>query len=379
MPTTKRDYYDVLGVERGASEAEIKKAFRRVARELHPDVNRHDPQAEEKFKEAAEAYEVLSDPERRRTYDTFGHEGLRSGGWAPRAEGFGSFEDILSTFFGQGDPLFADLFGFGRPGPSGGANVAARVEVTLADVLTGASRDVTFEAVSACERCGGDGAEPGTEIRSCDTCGGAGEVREVSRTVFGQLVRAGACPTCGGRGRIPEKPCSECGGDGRVVRTRTWQLDIPAGIESGQRIRVSGAGHAGEVGGATGDLYVEVLVAEDERFERHGQELLTVAEVPATRAMLGGAVTVPTLDGDREVEIPAGSQPGDHVTLRGLGLPSLRRNRRGDQRVVLDVYVPGRLSREQRELAERLDEALGPDGGRRDGHSLFGRRRARRR
>jgi len=376
MPTVKRDYYEVLGVERGAAEADIKKAFRRLARELHPDVNRHDPAAEEKFKEAAEAYEVLSDPERRRTYDTFGHEGLRSGGWAPRAEGFGSFDDVLSAFFGRGDPMFRDLFGFGAAGPATGADVAAQVEVTLEEVLTGTIRDLEFEGVSRCEHCKGNGAEPGTPIHTCETCGGAGEIREVSRTVFGQVMRSGACPTCGGQGKVPETPCRECGGEGRVVRNRTWQLDVPPGIESGQRIRVAGAGHAGQPGAQAGDLYVQVVVAEDERFERHGQDLVSVAEVPATRAMLGGTVKVPTLDGESEVEIPAGSQPGEHVLLKGMGLPSLRGSRRGDQRVVLDVFVPGRLSKEQRELARELDEALGPKGGRRDGRSRF--RRARR-
>jgi len=378
MPAVKRDYYEVLGVERGAEGSEIKTAFRRLARELHPDVNRHDPEAEEKFKEAAEAYEVLSDPERRRTYDTFGHEGLRSGGWAPRAERFGSFEDVLSAFFGRGDPMFNDLFGFGgRAGPAAGGDVAAQVEVTLAEVVTGTSRDVEFEGVSRCEHCNGNGAEPGTPIRTCETCGGVGEVREVSRTVFGQLVRSGACPTCGGQGKVPETPCGECGGEGRVVRSRTWQLDVPPGIESGQRIRVAGAGHAGQSGAPAGDLYVQVVVAEDERFERHGKDLVTIAEVPATRAMLGGTVRVATLDGERDVEVPAGSQPGEQVVLKGMGLPALNGARRGDQRVVLDVFVPGRLNKEQREFAEQLDEALGPEGGRRDGRSRF-RRRARR-
>ena len=379
MPAVKRDYYEVLGVERGAGDAEIKKAFRRLARELHPDVNRHDPEAEEKFKEAAEAYEVLSDPQRRRTYDALGHEGLRSGGWAPRADAFGSFEDVLSAFFGRGDPIFSDLFGFTRSGPAGGGDVAAHVEVTLEEVLSGTTRDVTFEGASTCERCDGSGAEPGTEIRTCETCDGVGEVREVSRTVFGQLVRSGACPTCGGRGEVPERPCSECGGEGRVVGARTGELDGPAGIESGARHRVSGAGDGGEPGGPAGDLYVQVVVAEDERFERHGQDLVAIVEVPVTRAMLGGAVTVPTLDGEREVEIPAGSQSGERIVLKGIGLPSLHGGRRGDQHVLVDAFVPARLSKEQRELARQLDESLGPDGGRRENRGRFGRRARRRR
>jgi molecular chaperone DnaJ len=287
--------------------------------------------------------------------------------------------DVLSAFFGRGDPIFSDLFGFGRSGPAGGADVAAQVEVTLDEVLAGTTRDVTFEGASACERCDGSGAEPGTEVHTCETCGGVGEVREVSRTVFGQLVRSGPCPSCGGRGRIAEKPCTECRGEGRVVRSRTWQLDVPAGIESGQRIRVSGAGHAGESGAPAGDLYVEVVVAEDNRFERHGQDLVSVAEVPATRAMLGGTITVPTLDGDREVEIPSGAQTGERIVLKGIGLPSLRGGRRGDQHVLVDVFVPARLNKEQRELAKQLDESLGAESGRRDGRGPLGRRSRRRR
>ena len=373
----KRDYYEVLGVDRGAADVDVKRAFRRLARELHPDVNRHDPEAEEKFKEAAEAYEVLSDPDRRGTYDRFGHEGLSSRGWAPQGAAFGSFEDVLSAFFGRGDPLFGELFGFGRPGTARGGDVAARIELSLEEVLAGASREVSFEAVSTCERCRGNGAKPGTPIRACETCGGNGELREVVRTAFGQLVRTGICPACDGQGRIPEQPCEECGGEGRTVRSRTWEVEVPPGIESGQRIRISGAGHAGEVATGTGDLYVEVLVADDERFERHGQDLVAVVEIPATRAMLGGKATVPILDGEREVEVPAGAQPGERVVLEGLGLPSLRGRSRGDEHVVLDVYVPSGLNADERRLVERLDESLGPAGRRKDGGSRW-RRRARR-
>ena len=354
-----RDYYEVLGVDRGASEAEIKKTFRRLARELHPDVNRDDPDAEERFKEAAEAYEVLSDPERRRVYDAFGHDGLRTGGWSPRSSA-GGFEDIFEAFFGRGDSLFGDLFGSGRAGPASGGDVGGDVEITLPEVLTGATREVSFEAVAVCDHCNGNGAEPGTPIRTCDDCGGSGQVRRVTQTALGQLVRAGACPACGGDGRIAEQPCEHCSGRGRVARTRTWDVDIPAGIESGQRIRIPGAGHAGDPGGAPGDLYVRVTVAENERLRREGPDLVSVADVLATAAMLGGSVSVPTLDGERDVDVPAGTQPGDHVVLRGLGLPQLHGGRRGDQHVFFNVVVPGALSDEQRELAERLDESIGP-------------------
>jgi molecular chaperone DnaJ len=251
--------------------------------------------------------------------------------------------------------------------------------VSLEEVVTGASREVSFEAVSTCEHCRGNGAEPGTPIRTCETCGGSGELREVARVAFGQVVRTGACPTCGGQGRVPETPCEECGGEGRIARTRTWDVDVPPGIESGQRIRISGAGHAGEAAGRSGDLYVQVVVADDERFKRHGQDLVTVVELPATRAMIGATVTVPTLDGEREVEVPAGAQPGERIVVRGLGLPSLRGRARGDQHVVLDVYVPAGLNKEQRQLAEQLDQAVGPASSRGDGRSRSWRRaRARR-
>ena len=258
------------------------------------------------------------------------------------------------------------------------------VELSLAEVLAGAKREVAFDAVVACEACRGNGAEPGTPITTCETCGGSGQLREVARTPFGQVMRTAACGTCGGEGKIPETPCSECGGKGRVVRQRTFEVDIPAGIEAGQRVRVSAGGHAGDPGAPAGNLYVEVAVAADERFERHGEHLLSVVRISATRAMIGGAESVPTLEGEREITIPAGAQPGETVVLPGAGLPALRGSRRGDQHVVLDVVVPSALDEAQRELAERLEGTLAPeqlvgsddrDEGRRWG---WRRRRARR-
>ncbi len=357
-----RDYYEVLGVGRNASEGEIKKAFRKLARELHPDVNDHDPEAEEKFKEAAEAYEVLSDPGRRHTYDTFGAEGLRSGGWTPRAEGFADLQDVFQAFFG-GDP-FGEQFGFGRRGPAPGGDIAAAIEVSLEEVLEGAKREVSFEAVGVCERCRGNGAEPGTPIETCDVCGGTGQLRQVTSSLFGQVVRAMPCDRCGGDGKVPEKPCVECRGAGRVTMERAWEVDVPTGIEDGQRIRIAGAGHAGEPGGGQGDLYVEVRVAPDERFDRQGTELVTGVEVPATAAMLGDEVRVPTLDGEEAVEVPAGTQPGDVAVLSRMGLPPLRGKRRGDLHVVFQVVVPSELDDEQRAQAERLHESLRPKAAR---------------
>ena len=354
MATAKRDYYEVLGVSRSASDGEIKKAFRGLARELHPDVNAHDPEAEEKFKEAAEAYEVLSDRQRRETYDRLGHEGLRSGGFEPGA-GFGGFQDIFDAIFGGGDPFGG---GFGRASGAG-ADVAAVVELELEDVLEDQEREVSFEAVSVCERCRGNGAEPGTPIETCPKCGGAGQLQQVSRSIFGQVVRAMPCDRCGGDGRVPETPCERCGGAGRVTEMRTWEVDVPAGIEDGQRIRIAGAGHAGAMAGRQGDLYVEVRIDMDERFTRQGPELITRAEVPVATAIVGGEVFVPTLEGEVAIEVPAGTQHGDTGLLSGRGLPPLHGGRRGDQHVVFELVVPTDLDPEQREAAERLAEALG--------------------
>ncbi len=353
----RRDPYEVLGVARDAEDREIKKTFRRVARELHPDVNRHDPEAEEKFKEAAEAYEILSDTERRSTYDRYGFEGLDSRGFASQSHGFGSFADIFDAFFG-GDPFGG---AFGRGGGAGriqGGDLAVEAEVTLAEAAAGKTVEVAYELVDTCEHCRGNGAEPGTPIEACPTCNGAGRIRAVTRTAFGQLVREQACDTCGGEGRIPSEPCDECGGRGRRAVRKTLQVDIPAGIADEQRIRLSGRGHAGERGGPPGDLYVLVRVAEDERFIRDGSDLVSVVDVPAPAAALGTTVMVPTLDGDEEIDVPAGTQPGTVVTLRERGMPTIGRGRRGDQQVVLNVVIPRKLSARQRDLLEELRDSM---------------------
>jgi molecular chaperone DnaJ len=354
----RRDPYDVLGVPRDADEAEIKRTFRRLARELHPDVNSHDPEAEEKFKECAEAYEILSDAERRATYDRYGFEGLDSRGFASQSHGFGSFADIFDAFFG-GDP-FGGAFGRGGGGRIQGGDVAVEVDVSLAEAATGKAVEVAYELVDTCEHCRGNGAEPGTPIEACPQCGGAGRIRAVTRTAFGQLVREQACNACGGEGRIPSEPCRECGGRGRRAMRKTLQVDIPAGIADEQRIRLSGRGHAGERGGPPGDLYVLVRVAEDERFLRDGSDLVTVVDVPAPAAALGTTVSVPTLDGDEEIDIPAGTQPGTVVTLRERGMPTIGRGRRGDQQVVLNVVIPRNLTARQSELLEELRGSLTP-------------------
>jgi molecular chaperone DnaJ len=352
----RRDPYEVIGVAPDADEREIKRAFRVLARELHPDVNRHDPEAEEKFKEAAEAYEILSDADRRAIYDRYGFEGLERRGFSSTAHGFGSFSDIFEAFFG-GDP-FGAFGGRGAAGRVQGGDVAVEVEISLAEAARGTTAEVAYDLVDACERCRGSRAEPGSEVRTCSNCQGAGRVRAVSRTAFGQLVREQVCSTCGGEGRIPLEPCKACEGRGRRAARKTLEVEVPAGIADDQRIRLTGRGHAGERGGPPGDLYVLVRVAGDERFLRDGSDLVTVVDIPAPAAALGTKVSVPTLDGEEEISVPAGTQPGTVVSLRGRGMPTIGRRGRGDQQIVLNVAIPRSLTSRQRELLSELRDSL---------------------
>jgi molecular chaperone DnaJ len=336
--TMPRDPYEVLGVGRQADETTVKKAFRKLARELHPDVNAHDPDAEEKFKEAAEAYEILSDPERRATFDRYGHEGLRSGGMGPDFSGFGSITDLFDAFFGGGVRA--------QHGPRAGGDIAIAAEIELEQAATGDEVELTFEAIETCERCGG-----------------AGVLQAVTRSPFGQIVRSVTCDVCGGEGKVPKEPCERCDGRGREVRRRTLSVDIPAGISDGQRIRLGGRGHAGESGGPPGDLYVLVSVAPHERFLRDGDDLVTVADVPAPMAALGTMIELEGLDGVQiELEIPAGTQPGETLTVRGAGMPALqRRGRTGNLRAVVNVQIPRKLDRQQRALLKELADSIGPE------------------
>jgi len=346
MATTERDYYELLGVERGASEGEIKRAFRRLARELHPDVS-DAPDAEERFKEVVEAYEVLSKPETRELYDRYGHAGLRGVGFQPGHFDFSSLSDLFSAFFGD------DLLG-GR-GRSRGADLSAVVDIELTDAATGTTRDVPFDVAVTCGRCGGNGAEPGTNVVTCETCAGLGRVQQVSRSVFGEFVRTSTCPTCGGTGRRIEVPCTACEGLGRVLEERTLSVTVPAGIHDGQRIRLSGEGHAGVLGARAGDIYVQVHVKPDPRFVREGDDIFSTVDLTMTQAALGTTCTIPTLDGDEELEFTAGTQPGEVVVLRGRGMPVLQGYGRGDHRVLVNVLVPRHLSEEQRKLLAQFD------------------------
>jgi molecular chaperone DnaJ len=349
MAATERDYYELLGVARDAGPDEIKRSFRRLARELHPDVS-EEPDAEHRFREIVEAYEVLSNSERRQLYDRFGHAGLRSGGFRPTTFDLGGLSDLFSAFFGD------DLFGVaGRGGRGRGADIAAQVEIELAEAATGARREVPFQVVVPCKRCGGNGAEPGTEATSCPTCGGGGRLRQVSHSVFGEFVRTQTCTACNGSGRYVEHPCDECHGAGRVLEERTLEVEIPAGIHDGQRIRLSGEGHAGTLGGRAGDVYVEVHVRPDERFVREGNDVYCTVDLTLPQAALGATVTVPTLDGETELTFEPGTQAGQVSTLPGRGFPALQGIGRGDQRVLVNVLVPRQLTAVQRWLLEEFE------------------------
>jgi molecular chaperone DnaJ len=342
----KRDYYDVLGVGRDADESAVKKAFRRLARELHPDVSEA-PDADERFKEAVEAYEVLSSTERRQLYDRYGFEGLQSRGFVPTAFDLGSLSDLFSAFFGD------DLFSAGGRGRRG-ADVGAEVSIDLAEAAEGATRSVAFQVSTTCETCHGSGLEPGTSPVRCSQCDGRGRFQRVSRTAFGEFVRTQTCSACGGMGSVIETPCSACEGAGRTIAERTVDVTIPAGIHDGQRIRISGKGHAGTPGGVAGDAYVLVRVRSDPRFVREGNDLFSAVDVTLTQAALGATVKVATLDGEQELELEPGTQPGDVRVLRGQGMPVLSGAGRGDHRVLVNVRVPRRLTPEQRELLEAL-------------------------
>jgi molecular chaperone DnaJ len=372
---TKRDYYEVLGLPRDASEAEIKKAYRRLARDHHPDANPDDSGAEERFKELTEAYEVLSNPESRRAYDTYGHQIPRAGaGTRGAADPFGGFQDIFETFFGDrfGGPSGGSFFG-GSRAPSRGSDTEVEVEVTLREAASGVEREVNVQTVKECSVCGGVG---GTSTRQCGTCGGMGAVRSVRESFFGQMVSTQTCPTCSGSGRIIEVLCENCQGSGRVAELATHSIRIPAGIEDGMRIRVAGAGNIGERGAPSGDLYIRVRVGEDPELIRDGDDLIHRMRINFVEASLGTEVEVPTLEGTTEVRIEPGTQPGATLTLRGEGMPRLKRRGRGDLKVLVDVMVPTRLSAEQRELLKRFEASSGEETyGNGGGESFFDRLR----
>jgi len=360
MATTGRDYYEILGVDRSAGEGDIKKAFRQLARELHPDVS-DAPDADERFKEVVEAYEVLSKSETRQLYDRFGHAGLRSGGFRPTAVDFGSLADIFSAFFG--DDVFGVATGARR---ARGADIAAEVEIELEEAASGVTRAVPVQVATRCSACGGDGVEPGTSVSTCEDCGGSGRLQHVTRTGFGEVIRSQACQRCSGSGRIVEHPCETCSGAGRVLEERGLDVEIPPGIHDGQRIRLSGEGHAGALGGQAGDVYVLVHVRPHERLVREGDDVYSTIDLTMTEAALGTRASVPTLDGEVELELEPGTQPGAVEVLKGRGMPVLQGFGRGDHRVLVNVAVPRHLTDEQRRLLGEFADSATDETYRRD-------------
>ena len=362
MATTGRDYYEILGVPRSASEADVKRAFRKLAREVHPDVSGA-PDADERFKEVVEAYEVLSKSETRQLYDRFGHAGLRSGGFRPTTFDFGSLADIFSAFFG--DDVFGVATGARR---ARGADIAAEVEISLEEAARGVERAVKVQVAVPCAECGGDGVQPGTTASRCGDCEGTGRIQHVSRTGFGEFIRSQTCPRCTGTGRVVEHPCQACSGAGRVLEERSLDVEVPPGIHDGQRIRLSGEGHAGALGGQSGDLYVLVRVRPHDSLVREGDDIYSTVDLTMTEAALGTRASVLTLDGDVELEFSPGTQPGEVRTLRGRGMPVLQGFGRGDHRVLVNVAIPHQLSEEQRRLLAEFertadDDTYKPDEG----------------
>jgi molecular chaperone DnaJ len=355
-----RDLYDVLGVPRDASDDDIRRAYRRLARELHPDVSA-DPETEERFKEVAGAYEILSDPEKRARYDAFGTAG-------PGGQPFADISDIFEMFFGQGG--FGGFGGSRRRGPRTrtrrGEDVGVVLGLSFEEAAFGVRREVQLERLETCDRCLGNGSEPGTAPIACRTCGGTGEIQSARRSVFGTLMTTAPCGTCEGSGQEIPDPCQTCGGAGRVVARAEVTLDIPAGVSDGMELRVQGSGHAGVAGGPPGDLFVQLQVDAPEEFERRNQDLHSVLDITITQATLGADITVPGLDGDVTIHVEPGTASGTVVRVKGKGVPNLQRRGRGDLFVTLHVVTPADLSKEERTLLERLadlrNEARAADG-----------------
>jgi len=357
-----RDFYELLGVGRGASPDELKRAYRKRARELHPDANPNNPAAEEEFKEVSRAYEVLSDPQSRARYDQFGEAGVGGsggGGGDPFTAGFG---DIFDAFFGGGSPFGGQR---GPTGPPRGQDLEVVADVSFDDAVFGCEHELTVRTAVRCEDCAGSGAQSGTAPQQCSECRGTGQVRRVRQSMLGQMVTASPCGRCNGIGEIIATPCRTCRGEGRTIAERTLTVEIPAGIAGGQTLRLGGRGAAGPRGGAVGDLYVHVRVTDHERYRREEDDLVTDVVVSVAQAALGTKLTLPTLDGDEELVVPAGVQHGREFVLRGRGVPRLaasgRSRGRGDLRARISVEVPTDLTSEQRDLLRRFAESRGED------------------
>ncbi|MGH9064637.1 MAG: molecular chaperone DnaJ [Acidimicrobiales bacterium] len=370
MPT---DYYALLGIDRSASDEEIKRAYRQRARELHPDANGGDPAAEERFKAVTLAYETLRDPQRRRRYDMFGPEAVRGSGAAGRGWGgpggadpsdlfgAGGLGDLLGAFFGGGASPFGGSGAPGRPAPASGGDAELRLEVSFEEAVFGGEREVSARLPVTCETCVGSGARPGTSPTVCPACQGAGEVRRVRQSILGQMVTASPCGRCRGLGQVVSSPCPECRGDGRRTEERTWTVDIPAGVDDGSTLRLPGRGPAGPRGGAAGDLYVHLAVVPHPQFRRQGYDLVHLLHLPFTQAALGAELALATLDGEEELTVPPGTQSGRTFRLRGRGVPHVRARGRGDLIVEVVVDTPGDLTAEQEHLVRQLAALRGEE------------------
>ncbi|MEN6521939.1 MAG: molecular chaperone DnaJ [Armatimonadota bacterium] len=371
----KRDYYEVLGVSKTATQDEIKKAYRRLARKHHPDVNPGDETAETRFKEINEAYEVLSDTEKRSMYDQFGHSGVNGGanGYPPGYGGFsvdfGGFGDIFDMFFGTG----ARQTTRERPVAERGADLRYDIELTLEEAATGVEKKIKLSKLETCDVCHGTGAAEGSSTETCPTCHGAGQVRQQQQTFLGTQVRIVTCPRCGGEGHIIMNPCKECGGQSRVRRVTEKVVKIPAGVDDGTRIRVPGAGEAGTRGGPYGDLYIVTFIKPHDIFERRGNDLWREIQIPFTQAVLGATIKVKTLDGEENLHIDAGTQHDEVYTLRGKGMPDPRIHGRGDLNVVVKIRIPTKLSEDEKNLLKQFAEMRGEDVGGHDEKGFFER------
>ena len=359
------DFYELLGVARDASPDEIKKAYRRRARELHPDANPGDAEAEQQFKELARAYETLRDPERRARYDRFGDTGNGNGGAGGDPFGFGGgVGDIFDAFFGDQSP-----FGGGRRGPTGpprGPDLEVSTELDFTEAVFGAQHKVEVRTAVACDTCEATGAAPGSSPSTCGQCGGAGQVRQVRQSLLGQMVTTGACPACNGAGQIIENSCDDCNGEGRRLEDKTYTVNIPPGVDGGSTLRLQGRGAVGPRGGAAGDLYVNFRVRPHDRFTREGVDLHADLHIPVTQAMLGADLEFETLDGVEEIKVPPATPTGHTFRFRGKGVPVVNRSGRGDLLVHVVIDLPHDLDEEQEQLVRRLaelrDEPVGNEG-----------------
>ena len=358
------DYYELLGVPRNASAEQLKKAYRQKARELHPDANPGDAAAEEQCKKVAQAYEVLSDPDSRARYDRFGEQGVGGAAGQNMGDMFGSggLGDLFEAFFGGGGGSpFGGGGGRGPAGPPRGQDLEVVADVTFEQAVFGATIPVSLRTALRCDDCHGSGAGEGTKPVTCSECNGRGQIQRVRQSMLGQMVTATACPKCSGLGQVIVTPCPTCKGEGRVVTEKTYMVDVPAGVDSGSTLRLTGRGAVGKRGGSTGDLYVHLRVAAHERYRRDGDELVTDLPVSIAQAALGAKFVLPTLDGDEDIVVPAGTQPGREFVLRGRGVPRLHGRGRGDLKVRVDVQVPTKLSEFEAELLKKFAESRGEE------------------